>query len=143
MAPVSQRSRVVLACTAGIPEIAKMATFETKMPRQRDKRGARDAPGPSYAQGWATGNYGQTQQAEDGEDNGNEEVHHASTSGRVSVRLAMWDLGQCDRKRRVFDTSQRMQQHAASLTPKPLCCMGCGRMGMAYGAGYDAAEACV
>lgn len=68
------------------------------MPRERKARagdeGEEERGGAaSFAGSWATGHY-----AEDiceSDDDGAE----ASTSGKPSVKLAMWDLGQCDRKR--------------------------------------------
>ncbi len=72
-----------------------------RMPKERKNRPAQgeekdDAKGggvASFAGSWATGHY-----AEDICEN-DEDGAEASTSGKPSVKLAMWDLGQCDRKR--------------------------------------------
>lgn len=61
------------------------------MPKLRGQRSGRQPHGSSYADDWATGKYDKA--AEEGE--GSEE----GPSEKLAVKLAMWDLGQCDKKR--------------------------------------------
>eukprot|EP00798_Chlamydomonas_sp_ICE-L_P027162 gene27162-2401_t len=67
------------------------------MPRTKGGAGShsRNGGGPTqhdYAQGWATGNYSH------GAEGSNDDGESASPSA-LPLKLAMWDLGQCDRKR--------------------------------------------
>lgn len=82
---------------------------QIKMPRHHQQRGSRgqgggkgqDEGAHSYAAAWATGKYQDAERGgEDGEERGSgSEGEHGEASKKLSVRLAMWDLGQCDRKR--------------------------------------------
>lgn len=62
------------------------------MPRTQGGGGSRVRDkAHNYARGWAKGDY---------HDAGDEEGHEEETAAEAfPVRLAMWDLGQCDRKR--------------------------------------------
>ncbi|GFH06556.1 probable ribosome biogenesis protein CEUSTIGMA_g956.t1 [Haematococcus lacustris] len=64
------------------------------MPRHHQQRNARG--GASLGQAWATGKYAEAGGSEDGVDT-DSECRTGAT--KCSVPLAMWDLGQCDRKR--------------------------------------------
>lgn len=81
------------------------------MPRplsQKDKPARENGAGGSaaaplrgtanYAASWATGDYHNTRKDDDG-DSGDDDEHHAQGPQMLSVRLAMWDLGQCDKSR--------------------------------------------
>jgi hypothetical protein len=81
------------------------------MPRHHQRNGAGKGGQGNFATAWAKGNYNQAERA--GGSSG-EEDDGPSFSGRCSVPLAMWDLGQCDRKRYVFMHGQLHTQ------PKPI-----------------------
>lgn len=54
----------------------------------------------SYAAAWAKGDYHNVRKKEDDEDSGDEGSGQPGQGPQMlSVRLAMWDLGQCDKSR--------------------------------------------
>ena len=80
------------------------------MPRQKlseeergggGKRGGRGASSQTrYAEAWAAGNYTGELGRGDQEASGDDDDEGPSTSlPALTVKMAMWDLGQCDRKR--------------------------------------------
>lgn len=65
------------------------------MPRQ--KTGGRDG---GQRAAWATGNYNQGE--EESGSSGDDGPSERPAQQAMTVKLAMWDLGQCDRKRSVL-----------------------------------------
>ena len=66
------------------------ATIIVAMPRPHAKVSGRDRGTAAYRDAWCQGNYGQADSDDD-----SDEAQPLS----AAIRLAMWDLGQCDRKR--------------------------------------------
>ena len=64
------------------------------MPRPHAKQSGRDRGAASYRDAWSQGDYGR-EVADTSSDEEGDEAHPLS----APIRLSMWDLGQCDRKR--------------------------------------------
>jgi hypothetical protein len=65
--------------------------------QHRDRRSNHQHSRASYANDWATGNYDAAGDGGEGDREGSGEG--SGSSSTPPIRLAMWDLGQCDRKR--------------------------------------------
>ena len=70
------------------------------MPRPGGSKGRGHRGGQSFREDWAAGNYyGEDRRQgsdSDGDDDGDQPAAHAPD---LDFRLALWDLGHCDRKR--------------------------------------------
>lgn len=64
---------------------------------RRGRGGAASTSQQRYAEAWAEGRYNDEIEGSDDDDGGEGEGGSATTA--LTVKLAMWDLGQCDRKR--------------------------------------------
>lgn len=70
------------------------------MPRPGGARGkGGHRGGHSFREDWAAGNYYSQDRRQEGSDSDGEENDSDAEAPQLNVRLALWDLGHCDRKR--------------------------------------------
>jgi hypothetical protein len=93
---IAKRKPFGKTCTAKGRYLFLASDSPQDMPRHHQQRngGGKGGQG-NFATAWAKGDYSR---AEGGGSSGDED-EGPGFSGRCSVPLAMWDLGQCDRKR--------------------------------------------
>ena len=106
----------IAICAIGTSQLIRSCAPVSQMPRPkggaseepRGGKGSSRAASSSqsrFAEAWAVGDYTSQLKDSSGDDDDNEDegggpsTRRPAAAGSCDVKLAMWDLGQCDRKR--------------------------------------------